>query len=177
MWTKIIEILKRIFKQNKNYKIMSELKEFDDRHVDTPDERTSAGINYLSQNKTLYIGQFQQSVYNPELLVEAKTINDVINKFQPNVEISFRDENRDEVTETIEIEKIEDFEVNKGKGNLVQKSSHLKNIKAEIETAGKMEKNITEDRALRDVLRKDEDKENLKMALQAMLDELNSTIK
>jgi hypothetical protein len=40
-----------------------------------------------------------------------------------------------------------------------------------------MKKNIVEDKALRDVLNNVDDKESLKMALQAMLDELNTTIK
>lgn len=153
------------------------MREFEDRHVDARDEQTSAGITDLSQNKTLYIGQFQKDVYEPDLLVDVKTMDDVFKKWQPSVEIPFKDENGAEVLETLELEKMKNFEVSNGKDGMTEKSSTLKTIKAEIENAGRMEKSITEDRALRDVLRTSEDKENLRIVLQTMLDELNATIK
>jgi hypothetical protein len=44
---------------------------------DAPDEETGGKVNAISQNKTLYIGQFTDSVNEPELFQEAETIEAV----------------------------------------------------------------------------------------------------
>jgi hypothetical protein len=144
--------------------------------VATPDEAGGGEPNALDVNKTLIITQLTPTVNNPELFQDAKTIKDVFEHFEPEVEVKFNDENGMPVPEILKFREMKDFDVNNGKGQLVQNSNFLMNVKSNIEANTKMKKQIETNKRLRDVLNSTEDKESLKAALQTILDELNATI-
>jgi len=149
---------------------------FKERFVDTPDEITGGKVNEIAQNKTLWIGQLTNTVSEPEFFQDAKTIKDVFERFQPEVEVEFSDEDGS-VQETLKFTEMKDFEVNNGNGKLVANSEFLCRIKSNIETNAQMKKKIETERGLREVLNNTADKESLKAVLQAMLDELNEANK
>ena len=142
--------------------------------TDTPDEESGNSVNAISQNKTLIVDQFSDSVSEPELLQDAKNIKEVFEHFKPEVDVEFSDESGSPVSETLKFREMKDFDVDEGKGQLVQNSDFLMSVKTNIESNAKMKKQIETNKKLRDVLNKTEDKESLKQTLQAMLDELNA---
>jgi predicted component of type VI protein secretion system len=142
--------------------------------TDTPDEESGNAVQALSQNKTLMVDQFSDSVSEPELLQDAKNIKEVFEHFKPEVDVEFSDESGSPVSETLKFREMKDFEVDEGKGQMVQNSEFLMSVKSNIESNVKMKKQIETNKKLRDVINQTEDRESLKKTLQAMLDELNS---
>jgi hypothetical protein len=140
---------------------------------DTPDEEAGGKVNAISQNKTLYIGQFTDAVNEPELFQEATNIKAVFEKFKPNVNVEFRDENGDTVEENLAFNEMSDFDVNNGNGKLVSNSSFLLDVKSNIEINAKMKKQIEQSKRLRDILGDKQSKEELRNVLQNLLDELD----
>ena len=142
---------------------------------DAPDEEVGGSVNAISQNKTLYIGQFSDTVAEPELFQEATNINAVFEKFKPQVNVEFRNEDGDSVDETLSFREMKDFEVNNGNGKLVSNSSFLLSVKNNIEANGKIKKQIEQNKRLRDILGNQQSKEELRNVLQGLLDELDNT--
>jgi len=175
-WNKLISLFKKkanIDKHSintKNKRSMSLLKE--NFISDAPDEEAGGKVNAISQNKTLYIGQFQDAVDEPELFQEATNINAVFEKFKPNMEVEFQDENGDMVSETLAFNDMSDFDVNNGNGKLVQNSAFLVDVKSNIDVNAKMKKQIEQSKRLRDLLGNDQSKEELRNVLQNLLNEL-----
>ena len=142
---------------------------------DAPDEETGGKVNAISQNKTLYIGQFTDGVAEPELFQEASTIKDVFENFKPQASVDFQTEDGDYVEETLSFNEMKDFEINNGNGQLVTNSSFLMSVKNNAEANAKMRKNIEQNKRLRDIIGKQESKEELRNVLQNLLDELENT--
>jgi len=142
---------------------------------DAPDEETGGKVNAISQNKTLYIGQMTDTVAEPELFQEATDIRAVFEKFKPQVDVEFRNENGDYIEETLSFKEMKDFEVNNGNGQLVANSTFLLNVKNNIEANAKIKKQIEQNKRLRDILGNKQSKEELRNVLQNLLDELEST--
>ena len=139
---------------------------------DAPDEETGGKVNAISQNKTLYIGQFTDTVNEPELFQEAETIEAVFDKFKPNINVEFQSEDGGYVEENLAFNNMKDFEVNNGSGQLVQNSAYLLSVKNNIDANAKMRKNIEQNKRLRDLIGSPESKEELRNVLQSLLDEL-----
>jgi len=139
---------------------------------DAPDEETGGKVNAISQNKTLYIGQFTDSVTEPELFQDAEKIDDVFEKFKPKVDVEFQTEDGGILEETMSFNNMKDFEVNNGSGQLVNNSSFLLSVKNNIDANAKMRKNIEQNKRLRDIIGNPESKEELRNVLQNLLDEL-----
>jgi len=142
--------------------------------TDTPDEESGNSVNAISQNKTLIVDQFSDSVSEPELLQDAKNIKEVFEHFKPEVDVEFSNEDGSPVSETLKFREMKDFDVDEGKGQLVQNSEFLMSVRSNIEANTKMKKQIETNKKLRDVINNVEDKESLKKTLQAMLEELNA---
>jgi hypothetical protein len=139
---------------------------------DAPDEETQGKVNAISQNKNLYIGQFSDSVDEPELFQEANTISDVFEKFKPKVNVEFQTEDGGMLEETLSFNEMKDFEVNNGTGQLVTNSPYLSSVKSNIDANAKMRKNIEQNKRLRDLIGSQDSKEELRNVLQGLLDEL-----
>jgi len=142
---------------------------------DTPDEEVGGKVNAISQNKTLYIGQFTENVSDPELFQECQNINKVFEHFKPSVNVEFQDEEGNSVEDTLSFKEMKDFEVGNGSGQLVTNNSFLTELKSNIDASAKMKKQIEQNKKLRDILVNKESKEELKKTLQYLLDELENT--
>jgi len=141
---------------------------------DAPDEEAGGKVNAISQNKTLYIGQFTDAVNEPELFQDATNINAVFEKFKPNVNVEFQDENGDTIEENLAFNEMSDFDSNGGNGKLVTNSSFLVDVKSNIDINAKMKKQIEQSKRLRDILGDKQSKEELRNVLQGLMDELDN---
>lgn len=141
-----------------------------------PDEESSAKVNPIDNNKTLYADQFNAEAEpgNPELVQDIQNIGDAFAHFKPKVSVDFTDEEGGSVSEVLKFNEIRDFEADGGKGKLVQNSEFLSGVKANIDTNVKIRKSIEQNRKLREILGNEGSKEELKQMLQAMLAELEN---
>ncbi|MCQ2151677.1 MAG: hypothetical protein MJY70_01315 [Bacteroidales bacterium] len=141
-----------------------------------PDEESSAKVNPIDNNKTLYADQFNAEAEpgNPELVQDIQNIGDAFAHFKPKVSVDFTDEEGGSVSEVLKFNEIRDFEADGGKGRLVQNSEFLSGVKANIDTNVKIRKSIEQNRKLREILGNEGSKEELKQMLHAMLAELEN---
>ena len=139
-----------------------------------PDEESNAKVSPIDNNKTLYADQFNMEAEpgNPELVEDIQNINDAFAHFKPKVSVDFTDADGGTVSETLKFNEIRDFEADGGKGRLVQNSEYLSGVKSNIDTNVKIRKSIEQNRKLREILKDETSREDLKEMLQAMLDEL-----
>jgi len=139
-----------------------------------PDEESSAKVQLIDNNKTLIADQYTSDVEagNPELVEDIQSIDDAFAHFKPKVEVNFTDEEGGSVTENLKFGELRDFEADGGKGRLVQNSAFLSSTKQKIDTNVKIRKSIEQNRKLRDMLKTQESRDELKEMLQALLDEL-----
>jgi len=152
------------------------------------EEDSSAAIEGLSQNKTLYADQFTADVTgeNRGLAMQEveengqktgvypRTMKEVFAYFKPVVEADFIDDSGGSVKETLRFKEVKDFEVNNGKGNLINNSPFLSDLRSRKENCENVQKQIEKNARLRDILKDAEAKNELKELLESMLAELNS---
>ena len=142
-----------------------------------PDEESNAKVSPIDNNKTLMIDQYTSDVEpgNPELVEDIQTIGDAFARFKPSVEVDFVDEDGGSVNETLRFNELRDFEAQGGKGRLVENSAFLSGVKKKIDTNAKIRKSIEQNRKLRDILKDSIGREELKVMLKALLEELESS--
>ena len=142
-----------------------------------PDEESNAKVSPIDNNKTLMIDQYTSDVEpgNPELVEDIQTIGDAFARFKPSVEVDFVDEDGGAVNETLRFTELRDFEAQGGKGRLVENSAFLSGVKKKIDTNAKIRKSIEQNRKLRDILKDSTGREELKVMLKALLEELESS--
>ena len=109
---------------------------------------------------------------NPELVEDIRNIGDAFAHFKPSVEVDFTDEEGGTVNETLHFNELRDFEAQGGKGRLVANSAFLSGIKQKIDINAKIRKNIEQNRKLRDILKDESSRKELKELLQSLLAEL-----
>ncbi|MFZ4398503.1 MAG: hypothetical protein ACOYO1_00600 [Bacteroidales bacterium] len=141
------------------------------------DEESSAKVNPIDNNKSLIIDQYTNDVElgNPDLLEKAKTLKDVFEYFKPSVEAEFENEEGGSIYENLQFNEMRDFEVNNGKGNMVTNSAFLSDIKNKVDTNAKIRKQIEQNKKLRGILTDKQSKEELKLLLESILDELKNS--
>lgn len=139
-----------------------------------PDEESNAKVTPLDNNKTIIIDQYTSDVEvgNSELFEAPKTMQDVFAHFKPTVDVEFEDEMGGIVSEKLHFNEMRDFEANGGKGNLVTNSPFLSGAKSKVDVAAKIRKQIEQNRRLRDILKDEEGKAELKELLEALLQEI-----
>ena len=137
------------------------------------EEDPGAKVNAIDANKTLIIDQYtDEAPVEAELFQDAKTMKDVFDHFKPSVEVEFTNEEGEIVPETLHFNEMKDFDVNGGKGNLVMNSPFLSDIKIHADNSSKVRKQLEQNTKLRNILKDSQAREDLKVMLQAMLDEL-----
>jgi len=155
------------------------------------DEESSAGIEGLSQNKTLYVDQFTGEVTfeNRGLAMEEveengqkrgvfpRNMKETFAYFKPKVEVDFMGDGGETKKEVLNFKEIKDFEINNGKGNLITNSPFLNDLRSRKENCENVQKQIEKNARLRDILKDAEAKNELKALLEAMLVELNEANK
>ncbi len=141
-----------------------------------PDEASSAVASPIDNNKTLVVDQYTSDVEpgQPEFVEDVQNIEDLFTRFKPAVEVNFTDEEGGSVEEKLHFAEMRDFEADGGKGKLVSNSEFLSNIKMKVDSSTKIKKSIEQNRKLRDILKADASREELKELLKGMLDELEN---
>ena len=152
------------------------------------DEESSAGIEGLSQNKTLYIDQFTSEVdfENRGLAMEEveedgkkrgvypRSMKEVFAYFKPKAEVEFSGAEGETKKEVLNFKEMKDFEINNGKGNLINNSAFLSDLRSKKENCETVQKQIEKNARLRDILKDAEAKGELKELLESILEELNN---
>jgi len=155
------------------------------------EEDSSAGIEGLSQNKTLYVDQFTSDVTfdNRGLAMQEveengqkrgvypKTLKEVFAYFKPNMEIELMGDGGETKREIFNFKEMKDFEINNGKGNLVNNSPFLSDLKSKKENCENVQKQIEKNARLREILKDPESRGELKTLLESLLVELNESNK
>ena len=144
-----------------------------------PDEESNAKVSPIDNNKTLMIDQYTTDAEpgNPELVENIQNINDAFAHFKPAVEVDFSDADGGSVNEKLHFNELRDFEAQGGKGKLVENSKFLSEMKHKADTNAKIRKSIEQNRKLRDILKNTSSREEMKLMLQAMLEELENSNK
>lgn len=139
-----------------------------------PDEESSAKVSPIDSNKTLMIDQYTTDVDpgDPQLVEDITNINEAFEHFKPSVDVTFTDEEGGAVEEKLHFSELRDFEAQGGKGRLVTNSEFLSGVKQKIDVNTKIRKNIEQNRKLRDILKDESSRGELKEMLKAMLAEL-----
>lgn len=184
MWAKIKEFYKELFKHNKNRINMSKenyLSKFEE-------EESYAGIEGLSQNKTLYVDQFTTDVNfeNRGLAmreemengqkrgVYPRTMKEVFAYYKPKVDVEFTGEGGEMKKEILHFNEMKDFDINNGKGNMVNNSPFLRDLRSRKENCENVQKQIEKNGRLRDILKDGEARNELRNLLESMLSELEN---
>jgi hypothetical protein len=153
------------------------------------EEDSSAGIEGLSQNKTLYVDQFTADVNyeNRGLAMEEeeidgqkrgvypRTMKEVFAYYKPKIEVDFAGDGGENKKEILNFKEMKDFEINNGKGNLVTNSPFLSDLRSKKENCENVQKQIEKNARLRDILKDPQSKDELKSLLETLLVELNES--
>lgn len=136
------------------------------------DANAQDGIIEFPQNRTLYADQFTDVAPNTDEDREgfkAKSMKEVFEHYQPSKEgIALETEEGGAVYENFEFRQIKDFEDEQ----LIEQSELLSGKKAKIEAYNSVIRQLEKNKTLRNTLKDDSSKENLKNALNALLTEL-----
>lgn len=136
------------------------------------DANAQDGIIEFPQNRTLYADQFTDVAPNTDEDREgfkAKSMKEVFEHYQPSKEgIALETEEGGAVYENFEFRQIKDFEDEQ----LIEQSELLSGKKAKIEAYNSVIRQLEKNKTLRNTLKDDSSKENLKNALKALLAEL-----
>lgn len=136
------------------------------------DANAQDGIIEFPQNRTLYADQFTDVAPNKDEDREgfkAKSMKEVFEHYQPSKEgITLETEEGGAVYENFEFRQIKDFEDEQ----LIEQSELLSSKKAKIDAYNSVIRQLEKNKTLRNTLKDDSSKENLKNALKALLTEL-----
>jgi hypothetical protein len=183
----MIGFIKKFIKHSKNSRKMSK----ENYLSRIEDEESSARIEGLSQNKTLYVDQFTSDVNfeNRGLAMEEvvedgqkrgvypRSMKETFAYFKPKVEVDFAGDAGETKKEILNFQEMKDFDINNGKGNLVTNSPFLSDLRSKKENCENVQKQIEKNARLRDILKDAEAKGELKTLLESILIELNEANK
>lgn len=136
------------------------------------DANAQDGIIEFPQNRTLYADQFTDKAPNTDEEREGfkpKSMKEVFEHYQPGKEsVALETEEGGVVYEDFEFKQIKDFEDEQ----LIVQSDLLSSKKAKIDAYNSIIRQLEKNKALRNALKDDVSRENLKNALKALLLEL-----
>ncbi|WP_455663847.1 hypothetical protein [Phocaeicola sp.] len=138
------------------------------------DANAQDGIIEFPQNRTLYADQFTDKAPNTDEEREGfkpKSMKEVFEHYQPGKEgVALETEDGGVVYEDFEFKQIKDFEDEQ----LIQQSELLSSEKAKIDAYNSIIRQLEKNKALRNALKDDTSREDLKNALKALLSELEN---
>ena len=174
---RLLAHIKRFFRGKKvdnNNSLINNRKNMAKKTVITKvlDANAQDGIIEFPQNRTLYADQFTDVAPNKDEDREgfkAKSMKEVFEHYQPSKEgIALETEEGGAVYENFEFRQIKDFEDEQ----LIEQSELLSSKKAKIDAYNSVIRQLEKNKTLRNTLKDDSSKENLKNALKALLTEL-----
>ena len=180
---RLLERIKRLFRGNNNIdnnnSLINNSKIMARKTVITKvlDANAQDGIIEFPQNRALYADQFTDAAPNTDEDREgfkAKSMKEVFEHYQPSKEgIALETEEGGAVYESFEFRQIKDFEDEQ----LIEQSQLLSGEKAKIDAYNSVIRQLEKNKTLRNTLKDDSSKENLKNALKALLAELDGAEK
>lgn len=137
------------------------------------EENAQDGVIEFPQNRTLYADQFTDIAPNTDEDREgfkAKNMKDVFERYQPSKEgVTLTTEDGGTVYENFEFRQIKDFEDEQ----LIAQSELLSDKKAKIDAYNSVIRQLEKNKTLRNTLKNDAARSDLKNALRALLSELD----
>ena len=179
---RLLERIKRLFRGNNNIdnnnSLINNSKIMSRKTVITKvlDANAQDGIIEFPQNRTLYADQFTDAAPKDEDRegFKAKSMKEVFEHYQPSKEgIALETEEGGAIYESFEFRQIKDFEDEQ----LIEQSQFLSGEKAKIDAYNSVIRQLEKNKTLRNTLKDDSSKENLKNALKALLAELDGAEK
>ena len=109
----------------------------------------SESISDIPSNRTLLIQKLtNEPPVTPEIVKGLKTVEEVFEKFSPEVKLEFTDENGGEVKESISFKNLGDF----GAKSIKSNSAFLNKMNIEKEQNNKISRQLSSNRALKKAL-------------------------
>lgn len=131
----------------------------------------SEGITEIPQNRTLFVGQFTaDDPIAAEPITGLKTVEDVYNKFQPNVDVEFEDAEGQTVQENFKFANTADFQVKQ----MTARSNFLNDLSVQKEFYEKLVKQLRTNKVLQRALENADARQGMIDALTQLREELKS---
>jgi hypothetical protein len=126
-------------------------------------------ISDIPLNRTLFVEKLTYDpAYKPEVVHDLKTIDEVFQNYQPEVEMEFETEEGSSVNEVLRFQSLSHF----GKQGIIAQSPFLQNLNAEVNDLQKIIKQLKSNKILKTLLENPEAKENYLASLKALVQEL-----
>lgn len=131
----------------------------------------SEGIADIPFNRTLLALQLtDKEPVTPELVTGLKTVEDVFNRYQPNVDVEFEDENGTPVQENLKFGSIADFRAKA----LSMQSPYLRSLDGQYSEYTQISRRLKGHRILQTALDNPDAKAALVAALKSLVSELDA---
>jgi predicted component of type VI protein secretion system len=138
------------------------------------EENAQDGVIEFPQNRTLYADQFTDVAPNTDEDREgfkARNMKEVFEHFQPSKEgVTLTTEDGGSVYEDFQFKQIKDFEDEQ----LIAQSELLSEKKTKIDAYNSVIRQLEKNKTLRNALKNEDSRENLKNAIKALLSELEN---
>lgn len=138
------------------------------------EENAQDGVIEFPQNRTLYADQFTDVAPNTDEDREgfkARNMKEVFEHFQPSKEgVTLTTEDGGLVYEDFQFKQIKDFEDEQ----LIAQSELLSEKKTKIDAYNSVIRQLEKNKTLRNALKNEDSRENLKNAIKALLSELEN---
>jgi hypothetical protein len=132
----------------------------------------SEGIANIPDNRSLIVEHLtSDEPVTPEAVSGLKTVEDVFERFKPNVDVEFEDEDGQPVKEKLHFENVADFSVR----NITGQSGFLNNLAHKKDFYEGVMKQLRTNKVLQRVLENPETKAAFIAALKAAKEELEPT--
>jgi predicted component of type VI protein secretion system len=133
---------------------------------------TNVALGPLPENKTMVVQKLtQQTPDEAEMVKGLENMESVFQKFQPNIEIDFDNEDGSTKSDEIRFEKLTDFMPEK----MIAKNEFLQDLNAQKEEFSNIHGKLKANTALQKVLANAEQKEAFIAVLNAYIQELENT--
>ncbi|MBO7636593.1 MAG: hypothetical protein J6S89_08445 [Paludibacteraceae bacterium] len=132
----------------------------------------SEAIGNIPQNRTLFVGKLtNDDPISPEAIENLKTVEDVYNHYQPNVDVEFESAEGESIQENFRFSNTGDFQVK----NMTERSSFLKGLAIEQEFYEKLVKQLHSNKVLQKALENEDARRGMIDALTKLREELKQT--
>ena len=132
----------------------------------------SEAIGNIPQNRTLFVGKLtNDDPISPEAIENLKTVEDVYNHYQPNVDVEFETAEGESVQENFRFSNTGDFQVK----NMTERSNFLKGLAIEQEFYEKLVKQLHSNKVLQKALENEDARRGMIDALTKLREELKQT--
>lgn len=124
----------------------------------------------IAQNRTMFLQQLTaEPPVKPAAVYDLKTVGDVFNHYQPNVDVEFETEDGSSKSENLKFNNLGDFSPK----NITNQSSFLQDLSIQQEQYQKIAKQLKTNKLLNGVLNNPDAKQAFVTALQALIQELD----